>query len=224
MSAVQLQAATPQAAAAEPEVLMRVVNRVAVITLNRPSALNALSHGMVRQLATLLEQCRHDDGIAALVLRGAGQKGFCAGGDVRALYQLAQQGHIVLQHQHCLGPAECHLGMLLGDRAELSTTFTQRLQGLLQAHLHFNQRSAIARNRREDILEQVFQPQSRNPHLRAASLFALLRLRSTWPTGENTHGAANHINGRARIVHRRRQRPGGDLGQHRQAETRVLIE
>lgn len=54
MSAVQLETVPPQAAAAEPEVLMRVVNRLAIITLNRPSALNALSHGMVRQLATLL--------------------------------------------------------------------------------------------------------------------------------------------------------------------------
>ncbi|MCE4105071.1 enoyl-CoA hydratase/isomerase family protein, partial [Klebsiella pneumoniae] len=71
MSAVQFETVPPQAAAAEPEVLMRVVSRVAVITLNRPAALNALSHGMVRQLATLLEQCRHDDGIVALVLRGA---------------------------------------------------------------------------------------------------------------------------------------------------------
>jgi enoyl-CoA hydratase/carnithine racemase len=80
------------ASAPQPEVLMRVVNRVALITLNRPGALNALSHGMVRELAALLEQCRDDDAIAALVLRGAGEKGFCAGGDVRALYQQATRG------------------------------------------------------------------------------------------------------------------------------------
>jgi enoyl-CoA hydratase/carnithine racemase len=75
-----------------PDVQMRVLNRVAIVTLNRPSALNALSHDMVRQLLVLLEQCRDDDGIVALVLQGAGQKGFCAGGDVRALYHLAQKG------------------------------------------------------------------------------------------------------------------------------------
>ncbi|WP_323121268.1 enoyl-CoA hydratase/isomerase family protein [Burkholderia alba] len=74
------------------EVLLRVVNRVALITLNRPGALNALSHGMVRELAVLLERCRTDDAIVAVVLRGAGEKGFCAGGDVRALYQAAKQG------------------------------------------------------------------------------------------------------------------------------------
>ncbi|AOI73940.1 enoyl-CoA hydratase/isomerase family protein [Burkholderia ubonensis] len=76
---------------AAPEVLCRVLNRVALITLNRPAALNALSHEMVRELAALLERCRADDQIVAVVLRGAGEKGFCAGGDVRALYRNAAQ-------------------------------------------------------------------------------------------------------------------------------------
>ncbi|WP_338925462.1 enoyl-CoA hydratase/isomerase family protein [Mycetohabitans endofungorum] len=70
----------------------QVINRVAVVTLNRPDALNALSHSMVRTLAQWVEQCRTDDQILALVLRGAGDKGFCAGGDVRALYRLASAG------------------------------------------------------------------------------------------------------------------------------------
>jgi enoyl-CoA hydratase/carnithine racemase len=41
---------------------------------------------MVRELAEHVERCRTDDKIVALVLRGSGEKGFCAGGDVRALY------------------------------------------------------------------------------------------------------------------------------------------
>jgi len=77
---------------AEPTILFRVLNRVAIITLNRPAALNALSHQMVRELATLIERCRSDDGIVAVVLRGAGDKGFCAGGDVRALYTMRMRG------------------------------------------------------------------------------------------------------------------------------------
>ncbi len=77
---------------AEREILFRVVNRVAIITLNRPAALNALSHAMVRELAVLVEHCRTDDGIVALVLKGAGTKGFCAGGDVREVYRLAKNG------------------------------------------------------------------------------------------------------------------------------------
>ncbi|MGF6987424.1 enoyl-CoA hydratase/isomerase family protein [Paraburkholderia sp. CNPSo 3155] len=77
---------------AEADVLFRVVNRVAIITLNRPAALNALSHAMVRELAVLVEHCRTDPGIVALVLKGAGDKGFCAGGDVREVHRLATQG------------------------------------------------------------------------------------------------------------------------------------
>ncbi|MCP3724478.1 enoyl-CoA hydratase/isomerase family protein [Paraburkholderia sp. CNPSo 3272] len=82
--------ASAQAATeAEQDVLFRVVNRVAIVTLNRPAALNALSHAMVRELAVLLERVRTDERIVALVLEGAGPKGFCAGGDVRAIYRLA---------------------------------------------------------------------------------------------------------------------------------------
>lgn len=76
----------------EREILFRVVNRVAIITLNRPAALNALSHAMVRELAVLVEHCRTDEGIVALVLKGAGTKGFCAGGDVREVQRLAKNG------------------------------------------------------------------------------------------------------------------------------------
>ncbi|MEX3977440.1 enoyl-CoA hydratase/isomerase family protein [Paraburkholderia sp. EG287A] len=84
--------ASAQAATeAEKDVLFRVVNRVAIVTLNRPAALNALSHAMVRELAVLLERVRTDDDIVALVLEGAGPKGFCAGGDVRAIYRLARE-------------------------------------------------------------------------------------------------------------------------------------
>lgn len=79
----------------EAEVLYRVVNHVAIVTLNRPAALNALSHAMVRDLAAMLERVRADDEIVALVLNGAGPKGFCAGGDVRALYQLAVRGEML---------------------------------------------------------------------------------------------------------------------------------
>ncbi|MFX1674190.1 enoyl-CoA hydratase/isomerase family protein [Paraburkholderia sp. A2WS-5] len=85
-------ASAQTASEAGPDVLFRVVNRVAIITLNRPAALNALSHAMVREIAVLLERVRHDNSIVALVLEGAGPKGFCAGGDVRAIDSLARAG------------------------------------------------------------------------------------------------------------------------------------
>ena len=82
-------AATQQA---EGRVLHHVINGVAILTLDRPHALNALSHAMVRELARQVERCREDDAIVALVLRGSGEKGFCAGGDVRAVYHAAKEG------------------------------------------------------------------------------------------------------------------------------------
>ena len=76
----------------EPEVGFEVVNRVAIVTLNRPRALNALSHEMIGRLAGAFERCRADDAIVAVVLRGAGEKAFCAGGDIRALHDAARSG------------------------------------------------------------------------------------------------------------------------------------
>jgi enoyl-CoA hydratase/carnithine racemase len=70
----------------EPEVGFEIVNRVGIVTLNRPRALNALSHEMIVRLTQVFEFCRNEDAVAAIVLRGAGEKAFCAGGDVRAIY------------------------------------------------------------------------------------------------------------------------------------------
>jgi enoyl-CoA hydratase/carnithine racemase len=67
------------------DVLSEIRNHIAFITLNRPSALNALSLQMIATLRTLLEQYAADPGIYAVVLNGAGDKAFCAGGDIRAL-------------------------------------------------------------------------------------------------------------------------------------------
>jgi enoyl-CoA hydratase/carnithine racemase len=83
--------ATPTTSAPEDEILFEVVNHVGLITLNRPKALNALSHRMVQEMAARLDAWARDDGICAVVLRGAGDKAFCAGGDIKSLYQSWQQ-------------------------------------------------------------------------------------------------------------------------------------
>ena len=59
---------------------------IGVMTLNTPKSLNALSVEMCQLLAEQLEQWQNDDQIVALVLKGAGDKAFCAGGDIRKLY------------------------------------------------------------------------------------------------------------------------------------------
>jgi enoyl-CoA hydratase/carnithine racemase len=59
---------------------------VATVTLNRPSALNALSLDMLKGLAAWLDAWEKDERVSTVVLRGAGDKAFCAGGDIRALH------------------------------------------------------------------------------------------------------------------------------------------
>jgi enoyl-CoA hydratase len=70
----------------DPEILFDVADGVALVTLNRPAALNALTLGMIRRLRPMLEEWAADDKVRIVVVRGAGDKAFCAGGDVRALY------------------------------------------------------------------------------------------------------------------------------------------
>jgi enoyl-CoA hydratase/carnithine racemase len=68
------------------DILCDVRNHIAFITLNRPAALNALSLNMVIELRAALHRCAADPGVRAVLIKGAGEKAFCAGGDIRALY------------------------------------------------------------------------------------------------------------------------------------------
>jgi len=75
------------AVGATTEVLSELLNHIAVITLNRPAALNALSFDMIVELRALLDSHAADPEVYAILIEGAGDKAFCAGGDIRALYQ-----------------------------------------------------------------------------------------------------------------------------------------
>ncbi|WP_434647377.1 enoyl-CoA hydratase/isomerase family protein [Pseudomonas sp. D1-2] len=74
------------------EVLFEVRNHIGHLTLNRPAGLNALTLGMVRSMQQQLDAWAQDAQIRAVVLRGAGDKAFCAGGDIRSLYDSHKQG------------------------------------------------------------------------------------------------------------------------------------
>lgn len=65
---------------------------LALITLNRPRALNALTHAMVLDLERQLDTWRDAQDIGAVVIRGAGERAFCAGGDIRMLYEQGRPG------------------------------------------------------------------------------------------------------------------------------------
>lgn len=76
----------------EPELLLSEHGALGRITLNRPKALNSLTLGMVRSMVEALDRWRSDDRIRAVLIEGAGERGLCAGGDIRALYDAAKAG------------------------------------------------------------------------------------------------------------------------------------
>lgn len=69
----------------DPEVLFEVIGRAGVITLNRPQALNALTLGMVDEIAAALDHWQDASAIAHLIIRQGQSRAFCAGGDIRTL-------------------------------------------------------------------------------------------------------------------------------------------
>ncbi|GAA1676851.1 3-hydroxyisobutyryl-CoA hydrolase [Mycolicibacterium murale] len=71
------------------QVLTRVDGTVGLVTLNRPTVINALNHAMVSVLHRTLTAWAHDPAITAVVLSGAGDRGLCAGGDVVEIYHSA---------------------------------------------------------------------------------------------------------------------------------------
>lgn len=87
-------AATPTAAAApkDSDVLFERIGPLGLITLNRPEALNAVTLAMIRALAATFDRWEAEAGLGAIVIRGAGERAFCAGGDVKALYQSRGNG------------------------------------------------------------------------------------------------------------------------------------
>jgi enoyl-CoA hydratase len=63
-----------------------------IVTLNRPKALNAVTHDMVRALARQLRAWEVDGAVTRVIIRAEGERAFSAGGDIRALYELGRAG------------------------------------------------------------------------------------------------------------------------------------
>jgi enoyl-CoA hydratase len=76
----------------DSEILFSREGGLGQVLLNRPKALNALTLEMCHALEARLRAWATDDGIAAVVVRGAGERAFCAGGDIRCLSEAAQAG------------------------------------------------------------------------------------------------------------------------------------
>ena len=69
------------------DILFEREGGVATVTLNRPQALNAFTLGMYRRLDPMLRRWAEDPDVHAVLIRGAGERAFCAGGDIRAIYE-----------------------------------------------------------------------------------------------------------------------------------------
>jgi enoyl-CoA hydratase len=72
------------------EILTRAEGGVRFLVLNRPKAINSLTHWMVNTIHSVLREWEQDDDVAAVVLAGAGERGLCAGGDIVAIYHSAR--------------------------------------------------------------------------------------------------------------------------------------
>ncbi|MER5385875.1 enoyl-CoA hydratase/isomerase family protein [Streptomyces sp. NPDC002688] len=77
---------------ADESVLLHTDGRAAHLTLNRPKALNALNHAMVRRIDQALTAWEHDPAVETVVITGAGERGLCAGGDIRVVHDDARDG------------------------------------------------------------------------------------------------------------------------------------
>ena len=75
-----------------PEVLFEQRGALGLITLNRPKALNALTQDMCVAMKKQLDGWARDDAVKVVAVRGAGERAFCAGGDIRALYESGNAG------------------------------------------------------------------------------------------------------------------------------------
>ncbi|TCS37280.1 enoyl-CoA hydratase/carnithine racemase [Paucimonas lemoignei] len=82
-------------------ILLEIRNRLGVITLNRPQALNSLSLEMIRSITQALLAWRDDDAIDGVLIESNSSKAFCAGGDIRFFYELGkstpQQGSALIE-------------------------------------------------------------------------------------------------------------------------------
>jgi len=74
-------------AATEPDLIARREGSAGIIRLNRPKAINAVTLEMFRDIEAALDAFEVDPAVSLVLLDGAGERGLCAGGDIRALYE-----------------------------------------------------------------------------------------------------------------------------------------
>ena len=84
---------TPVAIAeSEGDLIVRREGAAGIIRLNRPKALNAMTYEMSLGVDAALDRFEADSAVAVVLLEGAGERGLCAGGDIRSLYESSKAG------------------------------------------------------------------------------------------------------------------------------------
>lgn len=73
------------------EIVAKHEGRLGLLTLNRPKALNSLNLNMIQKIASTYKEWDRDPNVRVVVLQSGDSKAFCAGGDVRALYQAGKE-------------------------------------------------------------------------------------------------------------------------------------
>src|SRR6185312_12344490 len=79
--------AMTDAPVAEGDLIARKEGSVGVIRLNRPKAINAVTLEMFHDIDRALDAFEKDPAVAVILLEGAGERGLCAGGDIRSLWE-----------------------------------------------------------------------------------------------------------------------------------------
>ncbi len=133
---------------AHGDLIVRQHGALRHITLNRPKALNALTLDMAVTMTALLRAWAADPAVGAVLLDGAGERGLCAGGDIRALYDAARPGDPLPQR---FWATEYYLDVLI---ARYPKPFIAVMDGLVMgggvglsahaAHRIVTERSAVA--------------------------------------------------------------------------------
>ncbi len=77
----------PDTASQTDEIILDRIGSAAIIRLNRPKALNSLNLAMVRVMKDAMERFAGDPEISCVILKGEGDRGLCAGGDIRVIHE-----------------------------------------------------------------------------------------------------------------------------------------
>lgn len=105
------------------DILIRTSGHAGRITLNRPSAMNALTYDMVRAIDQALKQWSNDPNIALVLIDACGEKAFCAGGDIADLYSTGRSGDFTFGQQFWRD--EYRLNARIADYAKPIISFMQ---------------------------------------------------------------------------------------------------